>query len=176
MSDNNALINKILRAVVDSICPIDPTAPVPALSQTQASSMNVAVNNFIPDSIGWRKPNTDHGWSSWNHSSWEVRALEHMEDARWKHSDDGRDAWSWGGHAGHTKQQKDKWSNGRGKPTNGMQIQRNGSPRRLLMPVPSPLKKRLWKQHRLLHLSPHAATISWGSAGLVVHANFYTPR
>ena len=41
-----------------------------------------------------------------------------MEDAQWKHSDDGRDAWSWGGHAGHIKQQKDKWSNGRGKAKN----------------------------------------------------------
>ena len=41
-----------------------------------------------------------------------------MEDAQWKHSDDGRDAWSWGGHAGHTKQQKDKWFNERGKAKN----------------------------------------------------------
>ena len=40
-----------------------------------------------------------------------------MEDAQWKHSD-GRDAWSWGGHAGHIKQQKDKWFNERGKATN----------------------------------------------------------
>ena len=103
--------------MVDSICPIEPTAPVPALSQTPASSMNVAVNNFIPDSTGWRKPNTDQGWSSWNHSSWEVRAREHMECDQWKHSDDWR-AWSWGGHAGHIEQQKDKWSNGRGKANN----------------------------------------------------------
>ena len=95
MSDNNVLISKILRAVVDSICPIEPMASAPALSQTPASSMNVAVNNFIPDFIGWRKPNADQGWSSWSHSSWEVRALEHREDAQWKWPDDGRDAWSW---------------------------------------------------------------------------------
>ena len=62
------------------------------------------------------------------------------------------------------------------RPNIEMQIQRNGSPRKLLMPLPSPLKKRLWKQHRLLHLSSHTAAISWGSASLVVHANFNTPR
>ena len=59
MTDNHVLISKIQRAVVDSICPIEPMASAPAPAQTPASSMNVAVNNFIPDSIGWRKPNAD---------------------------------------------------------------------------------------------------------------------
>ena len=126
MTDNNVLISKILRAVVDSICPIEPMASAPALAQTPASSMNVAVNNFIPDCSGWRKPNADQGWSSWSHPAWEA---------------DGRDEWSWSGHAGHAKQLKDKWSNEKGKAKNWKADPEEWKPPQVADASPLPVEK-----------------------------------
>ena len=101
-------------------------ASAPALAQTPASSMNVAVNNFIPDSSGWRKPNADQGWSSWSHPAWEA---------------DGRDEWSWSGHAGHAKQLKDKWSNEKGKAKNWKADPEEWKPPKVAGASPLPVEK-----------------------------------